>query len=88
MSDVRVPEVQVSVTIEGQQVARFGFARTGRNPADWEVTGALDYADSKQAMRALFLACVVELDQGSWEAYTFVPEGDSQTDDQLQLPWS
>lgn len=88
MKDVLVPEVKVSVALDGEEVARFGFARTNRNPQEWDITAALDYADSKQAMRAILLACVAELQAGSWEPYTFVPEGDGTTDDQLQLPWS
>jgi len=88
MSDVLVPEVKVTIHIEGEEVARFAFNRTQSNPQDWDITAALDYADSKQAMRACLLACVAELQSGNWEAYTFVPESGDQERDQLQLPWS
>lgn len=88
MSNVRVPEIKVTIFIEGNEVARFGFNRTGASPDKWEITAALDYADCKSAMRACLLACVAELQTGEWEAYTFVPESGSSEDDQLQLAWS
>lgn len=88
MPDVLVPEFSIKVFVEGEEIARFGFHRTSRNPQDWEITAALNHADSKQAVRAGLLACVAELASGEWESYTFVPEGGSETDDQLQLPWS
>lgn len=88
MDNVRVPDVEVKIALAGQPVAWFQFHRTSANPQDWEATAALDYADSKQAMRACLLACLAELQSGRWEAYTLVAEGGGETDDQLQLPWS
>jgi len=88
MPDVRVPDVKVTIYIEGEEVARFGFSRTSRSPEDWDIQAALAYADSRQAVRACLLACVSELAGSNWEAYTFVPENGGSTDDQLQLPWS
>lgn len=88
MSDVRVPDVRVSVAIAGEEAARFAFFRTDLHPQDWEVTAALRDPDSRQAMRACLLACCAELNLGQWEHFVIEFEGGGETDDQLQLPWS
>lgn len=88
MSDVRVPDIRISVNVAGEEVARFSFYRTDQHPQDWEVTAALRDGDSKQAVRACLLACVSEIGLGSWEHFVIEPESGGATDDQVQLPWS
>lgn len=85
MPNVHLSEVSVKVFIEGEEIARFAFDRTDRNPQEWEVTAALDSADSKSAVRACLLACVAEIQSGDWVPYTFVPEGGGETNDQPLL---
>jgi len=85
MSNVYVPEVSVKIAVAGEEVARFAFDRTDRNPQEWEITAAIDRADSKSAIRACLLACVAELQQGDWLPYSFVPESGGTEDDQPQL---
>lgn len=88
MSNVSVPEVKVAIAIDGEEMATFNFARTDRNPQNWEVTAAINHRDAKSAIRACLLACVAELAEGVWESFTFEAESGSAEDDQLQLPWS
>lgn len=87
MSNVRVPQVKVSVAVEGSEIARFEFNRTERSTQDWEITAALIDRDCKQAVRACLLASVSELSADGWEAYTFEPESGNSEDDQLELPF-
>lgn len=87
MADVRVPELSITVAVEGNEVAHFAFNRTDRHPQDWEVTAALRDPDTRTAVRACLLACVAELNLGQWEHYVIEVEGGSATNDQPQLPW-
>jgi len=87
MSNVRVPDFKVGVVVEGEEVARFEFFETSRTPAAWEVQAAIISRDAREAVRSCLLACVAELRDGTWEAYTFEAESAGETNGQPQLPW-
>lgn len=87
MSDVRVSDLKVCVVVGGSEVAHFEFHRTDRHPQDWEVTAALSDPDTRQAVRACLLACIAEIQLGTWEHYLIETEGGGSTNDQPQLPW-
>lgn len=87
MSNVRVPQVKVSVAVEGTEIARFEFNRTERSTQDWEITAALSDADCRSAVRACLLAAVSELSAEGWTVATFEAEGGGREDDQLELPF-
>lgn len=88
MDNVRVPDIKVKVSVEDQDICVIEFRQTHRAPAAWEITGAIYSADAREAVRSCFLACLAELNSGSWESYTFEAEGGNPQDDQPQLPWN
>jgi len=87
MSDVRVSDIKVTLVAVGEPIACFEFHQTHRTPSAWEITGSIYSADAKQAVRACLLACLAELNEGSWEAYDIEAESGGATNDQPQLPW-
>jgi len=87
MSNVYVPQVKISVTVEGVEVARVCFDKVDRAPAEWEVSAAIVDPDARTAVRACLLAAVSEISSEGWTSYSFIPEGGGETNDQPQLPW-
>jgi len=87
MNDVRVPDIQVKVSVGGEPIGIIEFRQTHRAPAAWEITGAIYNADAKQAIRSCLLACLAELQSDAWEVVDFAAEGGGETNDQLQLPF-
>jgi hypothetical protein len=88
MANVDYPSVQISVYVEREELARCTFYQTHRSPQAWEVSAAISDRDARQAIRSCLLAFVAEIASGEWDTADIVFESGSETDDQLQLPWS
>lgn len=81
MSNVRIPDVKVSVVIGGSEICRVEFWNVERSPDNWEITGSLIDGEAREAVRACLLASAAELTRAGWEVYTFAPDGEESTDE-------